>query len=645
MGRPDVGNKVDERQRRRFARALLDDLRALERMCDAGLIESDVRRIGAEQEMFLIEPDGRPAPIATKVLGGLADPGYTTELALFNIEFNLPARPLVARCLREIEDEVHEALERAGKAARAVGGDVVLAGILPTLERRDLGLDNITPLPRYYELNRVMTELSGGRFRTQIAGVDELNVEHDNVMMEACNTSFQIHFQVGAHEFARLYNLSQVVTAPVLAIAANSPLLLRQRLWRETRIALFEQSLDIRSDPQKLRGSRRRVSFGDSWVNESVVELFRDDIARFRVLLAGDLGEQSTELLDRGEIPPLNALRLHNGTIYRWNRPCVGVNDGVAHLRIENRALPAGPSVIDEVANAAFYFGLMSELAEQYGDVRSHFAFDDVKTNFLAAARYGLKTTLHWAEGETVPARELITERLIPAAREGLRRRDIDETDIERYLDVIAERAATGQTGAQWQLDAIGRLHGIGKPGARFQALTKSIADRQRTGEPVHRWKLPEEHDEPDIREGYRSVAQVMTTDLFTVHPEDVVDVAASVMHWEHLRHVPVEDSEGNLVGLVSHRSLLGMIARGGGSDDADPVAVREIMKTNPITATPETPCLDAIELMRSHRVGCLPIVQDGRLVGVVTERDFIEIAARLLEDHLRDEHEGQGMA
>lgn len=636
MGQKSISQSTGQLERRRFARALLDDLRALERMCEEGMIRLDCRRVGAEQEMFVIDRAGRPAPLSLRILEQLDAPEFTTELGLFNMEYNVPPDELAGGCLRALEERLTQCIRDAREVAGRLGGDVLLAGILPSIEQADLGFENITPLPRYFELNRVMTDLSGGTFRTVIDGIDDLQVTHDSVMLEACNTSFQVHFQVSADEFARLYNLAQVVSAPVLAVAANSPLLLQHRLWRETRIALFEQSLDFRSDPEKMRGQRRRVSFGDRWVDESVVELFREDVARFRVLLAGDLGDSSMEMLARGEIPPLTALCLHNGTIYRWNRPCFGVRNGTPHLRIENRALPSGPTVLDEVANAAFYYGLMSELAHDYGDVRDRFTFEDAKANFFAAARHGLKTTLRWVDGEAVSATLLITEELLPKARQGLQRREIDEADIDRYLGVVRKRVETGQTGAQWALTALQRFSGIRKRPARYQALTRVMAARQRTERPVHEWALPTEEESGDWRDAYRTVGQVMTTDLFTIHPDDLVDIAASVMHWEHLRHVPVEDHEGNLVGLISHRSLLKMIARGAGSDDANPVAVREIMRPDPVTTTPETSTLEAIELMRTHKVGCLPVVREGRLVGVVSERDFINISARLLEEELK---------
>jgi CBS domain-containing protein len=511
----------------------------------------------------------------------------------------------------------------------------VLCGILPTLKKSHLGLDYMTPNPRYEQLNRTMVELRGGEFYTMIKGVDELQTSHDNVMLEACNTSFQLHFQVGPGEFVELYNLAQLVTAPVLAAAVNSPVLLQHRLWQETRVALFQQSLDTRSDTHTQRGSRQRVSFGDHWVEKSILEIYREDIARFRALVAVDPGESPLAMLARGEIPPLKALCLHNGTIYRWNRPCYGVKDNRAHLRIENRVLPAGPTITDQFANATFFHGLMCALGEEYGDVTRVMSFDDAKANFLAAARYGLQARFRWVGGESLPAEALILDRLLPLARQGLKGRGLDHEDVDHYLDVLETRVRSGRTGAQWAIDSLVGMQGRGRSSERYRALTAAMVAEQENGRCVHDWALATLDEEVVDPDSYRTIGQIMTTDVFTVQPEDVVDLAASVMEWEHIRHVPVEDQSGKLVGLVSHRSILRMLARGKDSSNGA-AAVREIMHPDPITVRPETSTIEAIEVMRRNRVGCLPVVQNNHLVGIVTERDFIDASAHLLDRWLR---------
>ncbi|HZN41339.1 MAG TPA: CBS domain-containing protein, partial [Planctomycetota bacterium] len=402
--------------------------------------------------------------------------------------------------------------------------------------------------------------------------------------------------------------------------------------------ALFQQSVDARSAAHQSRGRRPRVNFGDGWVRDSVLEIFREDIARFRVVLATDIDENPVAVLDRGGVPVLTALRLHNGTVYRWNRACYGISAGKPHLRIEARAFPAGPSVVDEMANAAFFFGLMAAVSHEFDDVSRVMSFDDAKGNFVAAARLGLQANLTWFHGREHSAQQLIAEVLLPMARAGLENAKLDGGDIDRYLGIIAERCKRGRTGARWVLDSLAAMGEKGTKDQRMAAIVRATQVRQEVGEPVHTWELADTGEFEGWRESYIQVGQFMTTDLFTVHPEDVVDLAASLMDWRHIRHVPVEDNDGRLVGLVSHRTLLRLLGQGMRGTDHTPVAVKDIMRTNPITVTPNTPTLEAIDLMRRHRVGSLPVVEESnRLVGIITERDLIRVAAMLFEKHLRE--------
>ncbi len=629
MGDHDVRTGEDEAARRAFTRALLDDLRALDRMIAGGVFEDAPVRIGAEQEMFIVDAAGRPACRAVPLLATLGPP-FTSEIAQFNLEANLAPVPLNTEALGRMEDELTALLSRARVSAQALGCDILLAGTLPSIELADLDLTSLTPEARYHELNRVLCQAIGGSYRTHIAGDDDLDVDHDNILLEACNTSFQIHLQVPPGDFAATYNTVQAITAPVLAAAVNAPLLLQRRLWRETRIALFEQSMDIRSVPHRLRGTWRRVSFGNRWVDQSVRELFEDAIARHRVLILAEPGESSSAMLARGDLPHLRALALHNSTVYRWNRPCVGAIDGKAHLRIEHRPLPAGPTPTDELANAAFFYGLVAGLGARIPDVRERFAFDDVRANFLAAARYGLHATFRWQDGRAVGARELILGELLDVAAEGLARIGIDPHEAASRLGIIRERVDTGLTGACWTLQAFERLRGIRSATVRSQAVTRAILARQWNGTPVHRWPLPDPTEVPSPEENYRTVAQVMTTDLFTLHPDDLVDIAASLMDWKHIRHIPVEDDQGRLVGLVSYRALLRLLARGRGPEG---VPVRDLMHTAPVTIGPEASCREAIMLMRDRQVACLPVVHRDRLIGIVSERDFLALALTLVSE------------
>ena len=633
MGEHHIAQAMSEEELQAFMRALLEDLAALERMIETGLIESGLRRIGAEQEMFLVDRQFRPAPIVMEVMEALGGhPQFTTELATFNLEAN--SNPLLygGKCLSVLEKELNGLYRTAVGAAKKCNAKIALTGILPTITKDDLGLDNMTPKPRYYALNQAMARLRGGDFQTIIKGVDELQTSHDNVMLEACNTSFQLHFQVADDEFAKLYNVAQAVTAPVLAVAVNSPVLLGHRLWRETRIALFQQSVDARSTAHASRGGRPRVHFGDRWVRDGVIELFREDIARFRVVLATESGDPPLEMLRRGEIPKLAALCLHNGTVYRWNRPCYGVTDGKPHLRIENRVLPAGPTVLDEMANAAFFFGLMSGMLEEYGPIDKVMDFDDAKGNFVASARRGLAAEFNWINGETIAARELISSRLLPLAREGLRASGIDEHDIKRYLGVIEARVAGGRTGSDWALQSLAAMtREGGNQDERLRTLTAATISRQRRGQPVHAWSLASLSESGDWQSSFRTVGQLMDTDLFTVREHDIVDLAATLMEWEYVRYILVEDDGGQLVGLVSYAQLLKFVSRRFDKGDS-PVTVGDIMLRDPPTATPATSTYEAIACMRESGMGCLPVVADGKLVGILTERHFMDVAQRLMD-------------
>ena len=633
MGLHDV-KKADAEQLRDFMKLLLRDVRALERMLDEGMIESGIRRIGAEQELFLVDRAFKPARTALQILEVLDDPHYTTELGIFNIEYNLDPLTFGGRCLSEMETQLNDLLVKARAAARAVDTEVVMTGILPTLSLADLTLDNMTPNPRYFALNDALNKLRGGKYNFQIKGTDEFRVQHDNVMLESCNTSFQVHFQTGPAEFANLYNIAQVCAAPNLAAATNSPMLFGKRLWAETRIALFQQSIDTRAQNSAMREKLPRVSFGSRWVDDSVLEIFREDISRFRLLVHADVEQDPLAVLDSGVAPSLTALRLHNGTVYRWNRPCYGILDGKPHLRIENRVLPSGPTTIDEMANATFWFGLMGAVSSNYEDVRQRIDFDDAKTNFLGAARYGLGTSMKWLDGKTWPAAELIAKELVPMAREALKSRGIDPTDVDRFLDVIEERVTTGRTGSAWTLNSFAEMKERRALSERLSSITAASIRRQELGRPVHEWPCAEIKEGARWSEDLFHVGQFMTTDLFTVVEDELVDLVASVMDWQHVRHVPVEDADEQLVGLVTYRSILRYLTNH--RTDTDSVPVSSIMQRDVVTVGPETTTLEVIRLMRDQHLSCVPVVKDGKLVGMVTEEDFLEIARELLEEGLQ---------
>jgi len=636
MGEQNVKLNDDETTHQAFMKSLITEVHALEKMLDSGLIESGVRRIGAEQEMFLIDKAHKPALKAMEILDVIDDERFTHELGLFNLEANLAPHRLGANCLSLMEAEAQEIYKKARATAGLFDCDIALVGILPTLTKDNLGLKSMVPTPRYYALNDAIRALRGDEFEFTINGIDQLAVKHDNVMLEACNTSFQVHFQVSPENFAKNYNIAQVVTAPLLAAAVNSPILLGKRLWHETRIAVFEYSIDTRSKIQQERGLKPRVHFGDRWLEESVTEIFKEDIARFRIVLTTETEEDPIGMIEQGVMPSLNALRLHNGTVYRWNRPCYGVHNNVPHLRIENRVIPAGPTVLDEVANAAFFYGMMAGMTEQVNDIREHLPFADVKANFLAAARDGIRAQMNWFNDTHLPAKQLVLEQLLPLAREGLQEAVIDHDDIDKYLGVIRDRVSMRRTGSRWALESLESMKDSGTLDQKLRCIVSSMVDQQSAGNPISQWELAKYCAEQDWRDSYRTVGQFMATDLFTVRPDDIVDFAATLMDWRHVRHVPVENETGELVGLVSHRALLRLVAQGRVGKEHQ-VTVGEIMNREPITVHADTPTVDAIRLMREKKLACLPVTRNDKLVGIVTEHDLIVVASYVLESQLAD--------
>jgi len=634
MGEQNIVENANESSRQDFMKALLEEVRALEAMLDKGMVESGVSRIGAEQEMFLINNAHQPAPTALEVLSKVDDERFTHELALFNLEANLSVQEFKSDCLSRMEAEAQECYAKAREAAHQCDSEIALVGILPTLTMKNLGLDSMVPIPRYHALNEAFMALRGQNLQFTINGTDQLTVNHDNLMLEACNTSFQVHFQVSPEDFSRLYNIAQVVTAPLLAAAVNSPLLLGKRLWHETRISVFEYSVDARSTTHQARGLKPRVHFGNDWVDKSVTEIFKEDIARFRVLLTTETEDDPLAMVAQGIAPNLKALCLHNGTVYRWNRACYGVHKGVPHLRIENRVIPSGPTIIDEIANTAFFVGMMAGMSDKYDDIREQITFQDVKANFMAAARAGIRAQMNWFGDTHMPARELILDELLPLAEHGLQKYGVDQKDIDKYLGVLRDRVTTRRNGARWALESLMEMKEQGTEDQRMRCLVASMVEQQTTGRPISEWVLAEYCEQLGWRESFLKVSQFMATDLYTVRPDDIVDFAATLMDWRHVRHIPVEGDDGELVGLVSHRALLRLVAEGrvGGEHK---VVVREIMTNNPVTIDSDTTTVEAIRTMREAKVACLPVVEEGKLLGLVTEHDLIVVASRLLEHHL----------
>ncbi len=638
MGDLDVFIIENKEQRKEFTSAILKDMRALEAMLEKDMFERGTIRIGAEQEFCFVDKYLRPAMIGMEVLEKLNDPHFTTELAKFNLEANLDPLVFTGNALSKMESDLRALLTRAEEIAEEMGCGLLLTGILPTVRKSDLEFENISPFERYRALNESMIRQRGGDFEFNIKGTDELVTKHSTMLFEACNTSFQIHLQINPDEFVDKYNWSQAIAGPVMAACTNSALLFGKRLWDETRIAVFEQSVDLRNLNNPDRESKSRVDFGTGWLEDSVTEIYKYDVAYYKMLLGKEIDEDAIDKLRNGEIPKLKALSLFNGTIYKWNRACYGITEGVPHLRIENRYIPSGPTIIDEMANMAFWLGLMEGMPTDMKNFREEFEFDHSKYNFLHAAQVGLGAQFKWRNGKRHTAEELLLDELIPMSRKGLEKMKIDKIDIDRYLNVIIGRVSSHQSGSIWASQSFSRLKKNASREEAMVAVTAGMLKRQKTGEPVHTWDYPTISESGSWSSKYKYVHQVMSTELYTVQEEDLIELVTNLMEWRKINHVPVENDLGEVVGIISSHDLLSYYCKKNDFDDNGQTTVNDIMQENPVTISADTSTIEALKLMKKRNIGCLPVVKNKKLIGILTEYDFVYMSEHLFEELLHIE-------
>jgi gamma-glutamyl:cysteine ligase YbdK (ATP-grasp superfamily) len=454
--------------------------------------DGDRPMTGLELELNLTDPDGEPAMRNAQVLADLADPSFQTELGQFNLEINLRPRLIAGDGFEDYEQDLLASLARANDRASAAQTQLVTIGILPTLTQRHAVLENLSTDPRYLVLNEQIVAARGEDITLDIRGVESLQSYTDSIAPEAACTSTQFHLQVAPEDFSSYWNASQSIAGPQLAVGANSPYLFGRQLWAETRIALFEQATDTRPDELKAQGVRPRVWFGERWIT-SIFDLFEENVRYFPPLLPICGDEDPVETLHTGGVPRLSELRLHNGTIYRWNRPVYDIMNGRPHLRVENRVLPSGPTVVDLLANAAFYFGLVRALAEADRPVWSQLTFGKAEENFHVAARDGLHAELCWPRLGELPAAELILTRLLPLAHDGLDRFGVAPQIRDRLLGVIEQRCLIGRNGATWQIATVETLEnakGLDRPAA-LREMLRRYTEFAPSNEPVHTWPLP----------------------------------------------------------------------------------------------------------------------------------------------------------
>lgn len=614
-----------------FVRQLLRDVQALEHMLDHDWFEDDIIRIGAEQEMCLIDPYYKPACTAMQILEDFNPEWLTTELAQFNLEINLDPHVFEGDAFMLLENQLRERLEAVRLSAAKYDTRILLTGILPSLRKFDLHMDKLTPKERYHALMEALKSMRGSDYELNIVGIDELQVRHDSPLLEASNTSFQVHLQVNPHEFVKMYNIAQAVTGPTLSVCANSPLLFGKRLWHETRIALFQQSIDNRKSRDHLRDQSPRVTFGRDWLHNSILEIYKEDITRFRILLGTDIDENSLKTIKKELVPKLKALQVHYGTVYRWNRPCYGISDTQKpHLRIENRVIGAGPTVIDEIANSAFWLGLMEGMADAYDDITKYMSFDDARDNFVKGAKMGIDTKFTWTGDKKISAVDLVQSELLPLARQGLAKRNINPEHIDKYLGIIEERVKRQTSGARWILRTFTKFKKETSVDESLTTVTAAIYHNQTQSKPVHEWEIPSLGEFHTYNPSNLLVEEFMTTDLITVHKDDILEYALSIMDWSNLDYLPVEDDAGILYGVITAKTIMKYLSKD--SEGEEKPIVGDLMDAKPITVKPHTTITEVVQIMRENQLKVLPVVKHEELIGVISEENFVDMSRRLIQ-------------
>ncbi|MFF5992618.1 glutamate--cysteine ligase [Prauserella flavalba] len=497
MGKDVSPDSFNPRDRGRYRRKMQRCLDTLARMLAEGSFSFPRKHIGLEVELNLVDAAMRPSMSNAAVLEALDDPSFTTELSQHNLELNVPPRPLDGDSALQLEDDLHAYLGMAGAKAEETGAHLAVIGILPTLSNEHFDQKWLTNSARYSLLNDRILAARGEHTLLSLEGTglpgqqpERLRSYAESILPEAACTSVQLHLQVAPEEFAAHWNAAQCLAGVQVALGANSPFLLGKALWQETRIPLFLQATDTRPEELKNQGVRPRVWFGERWIT-SIFDLFEENVRYFPGLLPETDDEEPMEALESGLAPKLSELRLHNGTVWRWNRPVYDVVDGKPHLRVENRVLPAGPTVLDMMANAAFFYGAQRALAEQERPVWTQMSFQAAEENLYAGARNGFDAQLYWPGIGWLPPDELALRVLLPLAREGLRNSDVSDAAADRYLGVIERRCVTKRTGAAWQRETVAnaQARGMDRDTALAMMLERYL-ELAKAGEPVHAWPV-----------------------------------------------------------------------------------------------------------------------------------------------------------
>lgn len=493
MGHEVHGAEWSHEQRQQYREKVHQNLDVFARLLANARFEDDIPMTGMEMELYLVDDAMNPSFRNAEVLEAIDHDAFQTELGRYNVELNVNPRVLDGDAMFGLEQDLRDALNSAHERAVGEGAGVVQIGILPSLMPEHLTGEWMSENLRYAALNDAIMSQRGENMRIDIQGTqgERLAMYIDSIAPESACTSLQLHLQVPPDRFAACWNASQVLAGVQVAIAANSPFFCGKALWHETRIPLFLQAIDTRSEELVNQGVRPRVFFGDRWIT-SIFDLFEENVRYYPALLPEVSDEDPIRVIQEGGTPTLAELRLHNGTVYRWNRPIYDTKDGRPHLRVENRVLPAGPTVVDVISNAALYYGVIAQLIHDERPLWTRMSFETAEANFEAGARDGMNARLYWPGNRSITPDELLLRHLLPMADEGLSSWGVSSQVRERYLGVIEGRCSSRQNGATWQLDCVARLEetGLDRREALVAMLERYI-EFMHTNEPVHTWSLP----------------------------------------------------------------------------------------------------------------------------------------------------------
>lgn len=473
MGQEISFSQFDQADFDRFYQKLKLETVLLKKMIKQKACSTRAPVAGFEIEAWILDKNLRPAPINDSFLSSLNNPLAFAELAKYNIELNSTPTPIAGNVFSRMLKQLDSTWDNAFQHAEALNHKLAMIGTLPTLSQRDITLANMSDLNRYHALNEQILQSRGKPINLDIIGTEHLKFDHHDVMLESATTSLQIHIQLALDSAHHFYNASIIASAPIVAICANAPYLFGKDLWHESRIPLFEQAIETGGYNGAAQGPIKRVSFGTAYARESIFECFTENLEHFPVLLPANLGSDAEAF---------EHLKLHNGTIWRWNRPLIGFDeDGTPHIRVEHRVPAAGPSTLDSIANAAFFYGLAKNLSDEIAEKGLSLPFSQAKDNFYQAARYGVDSHVIWLDGNKYRLHTLIKNELIPRAILGLKSLGVTTCDTEDFLDIILQRLNNKQNGCQWQRQFI-------QSNPDFTAMTQSYLKNQQSGKPVSEW-------------------------------------------------------------------------------------------------------------------------------------------------------------